>query len=52
VRLSALGQRNMDSGPVPIDDPAELAQVRRQARKVHVLAVASAAVFTAAAYLL
>lgn len=42
----------MDSGPAPIDDPAELAQVRRQARKVHVLAVASAAVLTAAACLL
>jgi len=52
VRLSALGQRDMDTGAVPIDDPAELAQVRRQARKVHVLAVASAALLTAAAWLL
>lgn len=37
----------MDTGAVPIDDPAELAQVRRQARKVHVLAVASALLVTA-----
>lgn len=47
MRLSALGQRDMDTGAVPIDDPAELAQVRRQARKVHVLAVASALLVTA-----
>ena len=51
MRLSALGQRDMDSGPGPIDDPAELAQVRRQARKVHVLAVAAATLATAAAIL-
>jgi hypothetical protein len=39
----------MDTGAVPIDDPAELAQVRRQARKVHVLAVLSALLGTAVA---
>jgi hypothetical protein len=42
----------MDSGPGPIDDPVELAQVRRQALKVHILAVAWAAVLTAAVWLL
>ena len=41
----------MDSGPAPIDDPAELAQVRRQARKVHILAVAAALLATTAAML-
>jgi len=42
----------MDSGAVPIDDPAELAHVRRQARKVHILAVTWATVLAAAAWLL
>jgi len=51
VRLSALGQRDMDSGPGPIDDPVELAHVRRQARKVHLLAVAAAVLGTAAVLL-
>jgi hypothetical protein len=37
----------MDRGPEPITDRAELAQVRRQARAVHVKAVVAAAVATA-----
>jgi hypothetical protein len=49
VRLSALGQRDMDTGAVPIDDPVELAHVRRQARKVHVQSVAVALLLTAVA---
>ena len=42
----------MDSGPERISDPAELGQVRRQALKVHILAVASALLGTAATVLL
>jgi hypothetical protein len=49
--LSALGQRDMDSGPERISDPAELAHVRRQALKVHILAVAAALLSTAAVLL-
>jgi hypothetical protein len=49
--LAALGQRDMDSGPERISDPAELSQVRRQALKVHVLAAAAAVLLTMAALL-
>jgi len=40
----------MDSGPERISDPAELAQVRRQALKVHIQAVVLALLGTAAAW--
>jgi hypothetical protein len=36
----------MDKGPEAIGDAAELAQVRRQARKVHVQAIVTAMVLT------
>jgi hypothetical protein len=36
VALASRGQRDMDTGPEAIADDVELAQVRRQARKVHV----------------
>lgn len=36
MALASRGQRDLDSGPETIVDSAELAQVRRQARKVHV----------------
>ena len=42
----------MDTGPEPITDPAELAQVRQQARAVHVKSVVAAAVFTILAILI
>ncbi|MCM2314216.1 MAG: hypothetical protein NDJ92_03570 [Thermoanaerobaculia bacterium] len=46
MALASRGQRDMDTGPNAITDAAELAQVRRQARKVHVksLVVATALV--------
>jgi hypothetical protein len=47
VRLAALGQRNMDQGDEPIADPAELAQVRRQARGVYLKGIVLGAVLTA-----
>jgi hypothetical protein len=52
VRLAARGLRDMDQGSQRIADPAELAQVRRRARAVHVKAVATAAALTALLVLL
>ena len=52
MRLAARGARNLDRGDEKIADAAELAQVRRQARVVHVESVALAALLTAAALLL
>ena len=46
MKLAARGQRDMDTGPEPIADPAELAQVRRQARAVYAKAIAAATVLT------
>lgn len=42
----------MDSGPEAITDPGELARVRRQARHVHLRALAVAAVATILALVL
>jgi hypothetical protein len=39
VALASRGQRDMDSGSEAILDAPELAQVRRQARKVHLQAL-------------
>lgn len=36
MALASRGQRDMDTGPEAIGDATELAQVRRQARRVHV----------------
>jgi hypothetical protein len=38
VNLAARGSRHLDEKPEKIEDSAELAQVRRQARRVHVKA--------------
>jgi len=46
VSLAARGLRDMDTGPEAIEDPAELAQVRRQARKVHIESAIFATVLT------
>jgi hypothetical protein len=47
VKLAARGLRDMDQGAAPITEPGELAQVRRQARSVHVKSLVSAALVTA-----
>jgi hypothetical protein len=47
VRLAASAVRDLDNGPAAITDAAELAQVRRQARKVHLQSFALAVVLTA-----
>ncbi len=47
MRLAALGQREMDSGAERISDASELAQVRRQARKVHLQTLVTALALTA-----
>jgi hypothetical protein len=47
VALAARGLRNMDQGSEPITDPAALAQVKAQARRVQVRALAAAAAITA-----
>jgi hypothetical protein len=46
VHLAARGARDMDGGEEPIQHSAELAVVRRQARRVHVGAVVGAAALT------
>jgi hypothetical protein len=48
VALAARGVQNMDDGEETIDDPLVLAQMRRQARKVHTRAALLAVVVTAA----
>ncbi|HSE67190.1 MAG TPA: hypothetical protein VLB12_09395 [Gemmatimonadales bacterium] len=52
MSLAARGLRDLDSGSQPITDPAELAQVRRQARVVHVKSILSAAGLTALLWLM
>lgn len=39
MALASRGQRDMDSGPEAITSAAVLAQVRRQARRVHLKSV-------------
>lgn len=46
--LAARGLRDLDDGVRSIDDASELAQVRRQARKVHIQALVVAAAVAAA----
>jgi hypothetical protein len=46
VLLAERGERNMDDGTHKIEDAAELAQVRRQARRVNLAALSVAAVVT------
>jgi hypothetical protein len=47
VRLASRGLRDLDSGPQPVLDAGEQAQIRRQARAVYVKAFVSAAILTA-----
>jgi hypothetical protein len=48
VALAARGLQNMDGGDEAIDDPLVLAQMRRQARRVHTRAALLAVIVTAA----
>jgi hypothetical protein len=54
VRLAARGLRDLDdgAGDCPIQRPAELAQVRRQALRVHLQSFLAAAVVTALLFVL
>ena len=49
MALASRGQRDMDTGPETIRDATELAEVRRQACKVHVESAVVAAALTALA---
>jgi hypothetical protein len=51
VNLAARGLRDLDCGSEPIVNPAELAQVRRQARVVHMKSFVAAALLTALLFL-
>ena len=46
MNLASRGTRDMDSGIEKIQDDAVLAQVRRQARKVNIELIVTAAVLT------
>jgi len=46
VRLAARGRRDMDAGVAAITDVAELAQVRRQSRGVHLKSLLVAVAIT------
>ena len=47
MALASRGQRDMDTGREAIADASEIAQVRRQARKVHVKSLVLAAALVA-----
>lgn len=49
MALASRGQRDMDTGPEAIVDAAEVVQVRRQARRVHVRSALVATVLVALA---
>lgn len=49
VALAAQGTRDLDSGPEQVADPAATRQINRQARKVFVESILSAALLTALA---
>lgn len=46
MALASRGLRDMDRGPEPISDEAELATVRAQARRIHLQAALVAVVVT------
>jgi hypothetical protein len=46
VNLAARGARNMDAGIEPIEEEDVKRQLRRQARRVYVKAIAAACVLT------
>jgi hypothetical protein len=52
VRLAWSGQRETAAGVVPIDDPAELYRVRKQASVVHASAIISALAVAAVLYVI
>jgi hypothetical protein len=52
VALAARGLKNMDAGDEEITNPRELAQVRAQSRRVHILSVAAGAIVAAVLFLL
>ena len=43
MRLAARGLRDMDTGPLPVADLAELARIRQQARRIRLKGAAAAA---------
>ena len=49
MALAARGQRDLDTGAEAMTDEHEVAQVRRQARKVHLESISAAILLTAAA---
>jgi hypothetical protein len=51
VRLASRGLRDLDSGPQPIANAEEAAQVRRQAQAVYVKSFVSATILTGIALL-
>ena len=44
--MAARGTRNLDTGEERVENPEELARLRRQARAVHLRALATAIVVT------
>jgi hypothetical protein len=52
VKLASRGQRDMDDGPEAINDPAERAQVQRQARQVYLESLTTAVALTAVSLLI
>lgn len=52
MALASRGQRDLDTGPEAITDDSELAQVRRQARKVHVKSLVLTAALLALALMI
>ncbi len=52
MALASRGQRDLDTGPEAVVGAAELAQVRRQARKVHVKSLVLAAALVALALMI
>ena len=49
MRLASRGLRDMDTGPEPISDPEEKAQLRRQSRGVYAQAFVAGVLLTALA---
>lgn len=52
MRLAARGRRDLDTGPDVIGDPWLVAQLRRQAREIHLQSVLAAAAATGLTLLL
>lgn len=46
MKLASRGQRDLDTGPNPIPDSADLTSIQRQARAVHIKSLLTAAVLT------